>query len=130
MPLPKGTVRVYKADKDGSLQFIGEDAIDHTAKDEKVTVKMGEAFDVVGERKQTDFKRIADTVSETAWEIFLRNHKNEPATVRVLEPLPGDWEVLSASHKHEKADAHTLRFDVNIPKNGETKITYRVRVKM
>jgi hypothetical protein len=130
MPLPKGTMRVYKADGDGSLQFIGEDAIDHTAKDEKVTVKMGEAFDVVGERKQTDFKRIADTVSETAWEIFLRNHKNEPATVRVLEPLPGDWEVLSASHKHEKVDAQTLRFDVNVPKNGETKITYRVRVKM
>ena len=130
IPLPKGTVRVYKADKDGSLQFIGEDAIDHTAKDEKITVKMGEAFDVVGERKQTDFKRIADTVSETAWEISLRNHKTVPTAVRILEPLPGDWEVLSASHKHEKADAHTLRFDVTVPKNKEIKVTYRVRVKM
>jgi hypothetical protein len=130
LPLPKGTVRVYKADKDGSLQFIGEDAIDHTAKDEKITVKMGEAFDVVGERKQTDFKRIADTVSETAWEISLRNHKTESVPVRVHEPLPGDWEVVSASHKYEKADAHTLRFDVTVPKDGETKITYRVRVKM
>jgi hypothetical protein len=130
IPLPKGTVRVYKADKDGSLQFIGEDAIDHTAKDEKLTVKMGEAFDVVGTRKQTDFKRIAETVSESAWEIALRNHKTEPATVRVIEPVPGDWEVLSASHKYEKADAHTLHFDVTVPKNGETKITYRVRVKM
>ena len=130
MPLPKGTMRVYKADKDGSLQFIGEDAIDHTAKDEKLTVKIGEAFNVVGERKQTDFKRIVDTVSETAWEISLRNQKTAPTAVRVVEPLPGDWEVLSASHKYEKADAHTLRFDVNVPKNGETKITYRVRVKM
>ncbi len=130
LPLPKGTVRVYKADKDGSLQFIGEDTIDHTAKDEKLTVKMGEAFDVVGARKQTDFKRIAETVSESAWEIVLRNHKTTPATVRVIEPVPGDWEVLSASHKYEKADAHTLRFDVTVPKNGETKVTYRVRVKM
>jgi hypothetical protein len=130
IPLPKGTVRVYKADKDGSLQFIGEDAIDHTAKDEKLTVKMGEAFDVIGERKQTDFKRIADTVSETAWEISLRNQKSEPATVRIMEPVPGDWEVLSASHKYEKADAHTLRFDVAVPQNKEVKVTYRVRVKM
>ncbi|MSQ47279.1 MAG: DUF4139 domain-containing protein [Deltaproteobacteria bacterium] len=130
MPLPKGTVRVYKADKDGSLQFIGEDAIDHTAKDEKLTVKMGEAFDVVGERKQTDFKRIADAISETAWEIALRNHKDQPATVRIIEPVPGDWEVLSASHKHEKADAHTLHFDVTVPTNKEVKVTYRVRVKM
>jgi hypothetical protein len=130
IPLPKGTVRVYKADKDGSLQFIGEDAIEHTAKDEKLTVKMGEAFDVVGTRKQTDFKRIAETISESAWEIVLRNHKTTPAAVRVLEPVPGDWEVLSASHKYEKADAHTLRFDVTVPKDGETKVTYRVRVKM
>lgn len=130
MPLPKGTVRVYKADKDGSLQFIGEDAIDHTAKDEQVIVKMGEAFDVVGERKQTDFKRIADTISETTWEIALRNHKDAPASVRIIEPVPGDWEVLSASHKHEKADAHTLHFDVTVPKDKEVKVTYRVRVKM
>ena len=130
IPLPKGTVRVYKADKDGSLQFIGEDAIDHTAKDEKLTIKMGEAFDVVGTRKQIDFKRIASTVSETAWEIVLRNHKTESVSVRVTEPVPGDWEVLSASHKYEKFDAHTLRFDVTVPKKGETKIIYRARVKM
>jgi len=130
MPLPKGTVRVYKADKGGSVQFIGEDQIDHTPKDELVKVKMGEAFDVVGKRKQTEYKRIARTVSEMSWEILLRNHKPEEVTVRVNEPVPGDWEVLSASHKYEKPDAHTLRFDVPIPKDGEVKITYRVRVKM
>ncbi|MBI3799405.1 MAG: DUF4139 domain-containing protein [Deltaproteobacteria bacterium] len=130
MPLPKGTVRVYKADKDGSLQFIGEDQIDHTPKDETVKVKMGEAFDVVGKRKQTDYKRIARTTSEMGWEITLRNHKPEEVTVRVNEPMPGDWEVLSASHKYEKADAHTLRFEVPVPKDGEVKITYRVRVQM
>jgi hypothetical protein len=129
IPLPKGTVRVYKADKEGSLQFIGEDAIDHTPKDEKVRVKMGEAFDVVGKRKQTEFRQISRTVIESSWEISLRNHKSEPVTVRVNEPMPGDWEVLSASHKYEKPDAHTLRFDIPVPKDGEVKITYRVRVK-
>ncbi len=129
MPLPKGTVRVYKADKEGSLQFTGEDSIDHTAKDELVKVKMGDAFDVTGRRKQTDFKQIARGVTEIAWEITLRNHKPEAVTVRVNEPLFGDWEVLSSSFKHEKVDAHTLRFDAPVPKDGETKITYRVRVK-
>ncbi len=130
MPLPKGTVRVYKADKDGGNQFIGEDAIDHTPKDEKFSIKMGEAFDVVGERKQTDFKRISSTVTESAWEIALRNHKTETVTVRVEEPVPGDWEVLSNSHKYTKEDAHTLQFDVPVAKNAEVKVSYRVRVKM
>ena len=97
MPLPKGTVRVYKADTQGSLQFVGEDRIDHTPKDETVKIKMGEAFDVVGERKQTQFQRISKTVSEVSWEISLRNHKAEDVTVRVNEPIAGDWEVLSAS---------------------------------
>ncbi|MBI3247622.1 MAG: DUF4139 domain-containing protein [Deltaproteobacteria bacterium] len=129
LPLPKGTVRVYKADKEGSLQFTGEDSIDHTVKDELVKVKMGEAFDVTGRRKQTDFKQIARGVTEIAWEITLRNHKPEPVTVRVNEPLFGDWEVLSASLKYEKADAHTLRFDVPVPKDGEVKVTYRIRIK-
>ncbi len=130
MPLPKGTVRVYKADTQGSLQFVGEDRIDHTPKDETVKIKMGEAFDVVGERKQTQFQRISKTVSEVSWEISLRNHKAEDVTVRVNEPIAGDWEVLSASHQHEKPDAHTLRFEVPIPKDSEVEVTYRVRVRM
>lgn len=129
MPLPKGAVRVYKADKDGGNQFVGEDAIDHTPKDEQFSIKMGEAFDVVGERKQTDFKRISSSVTESAWEISLRNHKTEAATVRVSEPVPGDWEVLSNSHKYTKADAHTLQFDVSVAKNAEVKVSYRVRIK-
>jgi hypothetical protein len=130
MPLPKGTLRAYKTDKDGGLQFIGEDSIDHTAKDELVRVKMGEAFDIVGARKQTDFRRVARTITEASWEIKLRNHKTESVVVRVNEPIMGDWEVLSSSQKYEKADAHTLRFDVPVPKDGETKLTYKVRVKM
>ena len=129
IPLPKGTIRVYKADKQGSLQFVGEDSIDHTPKDELVKVKMGEAFDVTGKRKQTDFKIISRGVTESSWEITLKNHKTEPVAVRVNEPMPGDWEVLSSSQQYEKVDAHTMRFDVSVPKDGEATITYKVRVK-
>ena len=130
IPLPKGTIRVYKADSQGSLQFVGEDAIDHTPKDETVSVKMGEAFDVVGERRQTSFTRLSRRLSEVSWQIVVRNHKDEDVTVRVEEPLYGDWEVVSSTpEKYEKPDAHTLRFEVTVPKAGEVKIGYRVRVK-
>ena len=102
MPLPKGTVRVYKADKEGSLQFVGEDSIDHTPKDEKVRIKLGDAFDVVGSRKQTDWKKIAYDTYEAAFEISLRNHKKEDVVVKVVEPIPGDWTMLSSSHEYKK----------------------------
>ena len=79
MPLPKGKVRVYKADASGSQQFIGEDWIDHTPKDESVKIKMGNAFDLVGERTQKDFKKLASNLYEVEWEIALRNHKTRGA---------------------------------------------------
>ena len=129
MPLPKGTVRVYKADKSGSTQFIGEDAIDHTPRDEKIRIKMGESFDVVGDRKQTSFKSISSCVDETSWEIALRNHKDAADDVLVYEPIEGDWEMLASSMPFDKKDAHTFTFLANVPARGETKITYRVRVK-
>ena len=128
IPLPKGIVRVYKADRSGSLQFIGEDRIDHTPKDEKVKIKMGEAFDVVGERIQKDWRRIASGVYEVAWEISLRNHKDEEVEVTVVEPIPGDWQVLYSSHAYEKVEAHTLQFPVKIPKESGVKVAYRVRL--
>ncbi len=128
MPLPKGIVRVYKADDAGRLQFVGEDQIDHTPKDEKIKIKMGEAFDVVGTRTQTDWKKIARNVYETAWEISIRNHKEEDAEVQIIEPIPGDWTVLSSSHPYEKIEAHTLKYTVKVPKDGEEKISYRVRM--
>lgn len=128
IPLPKGVVRVYKADRSGSLQFIGEDRIDHTPKDEKVKIKMGEAFDVVGERTQTDWRKIASGVYEVAWEISLRNHKDEEVEVTVVEPIPGDWTVLHASHASKKIEAHTLEFPVKVPKESGVKINYRVRI--
>ena len=129
MPLPKGIVRVYKADKSGNKQFVGEDNIDHTPRDEKVRVKMGDAFDVVGDRKQMSWKGFGSCTSESEWEISLRNHKDAAVVVEDVEPIGGDWEVLSESQPHQKKDAFTFTYDVKIPAKGETKVKYRVRVK-
>ena len=129
MPLPKGTLRVYKADTDGSLQFIGEDRIDHTPKDEMIKIKMGDAFDVVAERKQTDWHKIADNLYEAAFKISLRNHKDEPVTVSVIEPMMRDWEILTSSHTHKKIEAFTAQFEIPRAKDGETKLAYRARYK-
>ena len=129
IPLPKGTVRVYKADSTGAKQFIGEDRIDHTPRDEKIRIKMGEAFDVVGERKQMSWTALGTCTSESSWEISLRNHKDGAETVEVYEPVGGDWQVLDSSHPYTKKDAFTFTFEVKVPGRGETKITYRVRVR-
>jgi len=129
MPLPAGIVRMYKKDADGSQQFVGEDRIEHTPKNEKITLTAGEAFDVVAERKQTDFEQIGTKAFETAWEIELRNHKKGDVTVLIEEPLRGDWKIVSKSHEYNKIDAHTIGFDVTVPKNGKTTVTYRVRVQ-
>jgi hypothetical protein len=129
MPLPKGTVRVYKAANDTSLQFIGEDIIDHTPKDEKVKIKMGEAFDVVGERTQRDWRKIAPGLYETEWDVQLRNHKKEDVQVTIIEPVPGDWEVIKTSHPYDKVEAHTLQYAVKVPKDGKTTVNYRVRMR-
>jgi hypothetical protein len=130
--LPGGKCRVYKADTDKSLEFIGEDAIEHTPRDEKVTLYLGDAFDVVGEHKQTDFKQINDRVYEEAFEIKLRNHKTEAITVKVLEKLYRwrQWTILEKSQDYEQADSRTIVFPVQVPQDGEAKVTYRVRYEM
>jgi hypothetical protein len=127
--LPKGVVRVYKADKSGAKQFIGEDNIDHTPRDEKLRVKMGEAFDVVGDRKQMGWKTLGSCGSESEWEIALRNHKDSAEEVEDVEPVAGEWEVLSESHPHTKKDASTFTYTVKIPARSEVKIHYKVRVR-
>jgi len=129
IPLPKGKVRVYKADTSGSQQLIGEDWIDHTPKDERVRIKMGEAFDVVGERVQKDWKRIGSNLYEIEWEITLRNHKKEAVTVEVIEPMPGDWEILRSTQPHEKLEAFTARWKIPVPKEGAATLGYRTRVR-
>jgi hypothetical protein len=129
MPLPKGTLRVYKADKSGAKQFVGEDAIDHTPRDEELHVKMGEAFDVVADRKQTAWRALGNCTSDSSWEIEIRNHKDQAQVVEIREPVAGDWTIEQSSHPAVKEDASTFLFNVNVPKRGSTKVTYRVRIR-
>ena len=129
VPLPRGKVRVYKADSSGSHQFIGEDWIAHTPRDERVRIKVGDAFDVVGERTQKEWRKLGSGLWEVEWEIALRNHKAHEQTITVIEPVPGDWQVLHSTHAWEKPEAHTLRFTVPVPKETTTKLVYRVRIR-
>jgi len=131
VPLPAGRLRVSQLDKaDGSLEFIGEDKIDHTPKDEQVRVKLGSAFDVVGERRQVNFA--VDTAAkwmEEEIEVKLRNHKTQPVDVVVKENLYrwSNWKILTKTHEFQKEDARTINFPVRVPKDGETVVRYRVR---
>src|SRR6267154_2990948 len=130
MPLPAGTVRLYKKDDKGNQQFIGEDKIDHTPKDEDVRVKVGDAFDIVAERKQTDYKVIVSGhLYEYAYEIKIRNHKEGPVTVVVNEPIGGDWEMVSSTFEASKTAAFAAQFNVPLAKDGEATLSYRVRVR-
>lgn len=128
-PLPAGIVRVYARDSKGAAQFVGEDRIEHTAKNEKLKLRLGEAFDITAERKQTNYKRIADNVGESSWRIELRNAKDEAVTVRVQEPLPGDWEVVQESHKHGKESARVAAWNVTVAPGDKAVLDYTVRVK-
>ena len=136
IPLPAGTVRLYKRDpQDKALEFIGEQQIDHTPREEKVDLTVGNAFNVVGERKQTQFKVESDRkwMSES-FEIKVRNHKSEAITVRVKEPLYRclNWSITASSHKGQKLDAFTEIWDLSVPaqkeegKPGEVTLTYTV----
>jgi hypothetical protein len=129
MPLPAGTVRVYQADSKGGVQFVGEDNIQHTPKDETLKIHIGNAFDVVCERKQTDYKKLASNQFEMEYAITLRNHKDAPVTVEVREPVGGDWEVVNSNFKPMKLDATTIGFSVPVEKDGSATLNYRVRVK-
>jgi hypothetical protein len=127
MPLPAGTVRVYQKDSKGGVLFAGEDRISHTPKDESVSIHIGNAFDVVETRKQTDYKKIDTHTYEMEYEITLRNHKDIPVTVQVNEPIGGDWEMLDSSYKFTKTAAFAAQFQVPVDKNGTSVLKYRVR---
>ncbi len=133
-PIPGGIVRVYKKDRNGFLQFIGEDRIDHTAENEDIRLKLGNAFDVTADKVQTDFTKLSGFspfhyVFESAYEIVLRNGKKESVRVQVQEPIPGDWEMISESAPHTKEAANTVSWTIDIPALGQVLLTYRVRVK-
>jgi hypothetical protein len=128
MPLPKGIVRVYKRDASGSPQFVGEDRIEHTPKDEELRLELGNAFDVAAERRQTDFRKLSERVFESAYEVRIRNHKEAPITVRALEPVGGDWTMVQNSHPFRKTSAFEVEFTVPAAAGQEAVLTYRVRV--
>lgn len=134
LPMPKGVIRVYKKDSKGNAQFVGEDNIDHTPKNESVRLKLGEAFDVTADKKQTDFKALPNpskgrSAFESAYEIVLKNAKKEKVTVTVQEPIGGDWKIMSQSHPHTKANSHMAVWKIDVPAEGSTTLTYRAYVK-
>jgi len=128
MPMPSGTVRVYQEDSKGAVQFVGEDRIDHTPKDEVLNLKIGNAFDVVCERKLMDFEKIASNVYEMEYEITLRNHKAVPVSVEVNEPIGGTWRMVRNSHEFAKTAAWAAQFNVPVAVDGTAVLKYRVRV--
>jgi hypothetical protein len=133
-PLPQGVMRVYKRDSAGNAQFVGEDRIDHTPKNEKVRLHLGNAFDVTADKKQTDFKRREPTnkasyVFESAYEITVRNAKNEAIAVTVREPVPGDWTMLDETQSHDKVASGTAQWRLKVPASGSATLRYRILVR-
>jgi len=128
MPLPAGVLRIYKKDTDGTIQFAGEDSLQHTPKDEEIELKIGNAFDVTAERVQTDFQQKTQSLYETEWEIHIRNHKDKDIVVNVREGFGGGWKIISNSHSYEKKDAFTAEFQVSVPAGKEETLHYRVSV--
>jgi hypothetical protein len=126
VPMPKGKVRVYKSDGE-SIEFVGEDLIDHTPKNETVKLKIGDAFDIVAEERQIEHKKITDRVYEQIFEVKLRNRKKEKIVVEVERNLGVNWEMLNSSIDFEKKNAQTIQFKVPVEKDSEATLTYKVR---
>ncbi|MCK4656410.1 MAG: DUF4139 domain-containing protein, partial [candidate division Zixibacteria bacterium] len=125
--LPAGTLRVMKRDTDGLMEFIGENMIDHTPKDEDLSVYLGNAFDIVGERNVMDRKKITDEMTEETIEIKLRNHKEEDVTIKVVERFGRFWKILDATYEYKKKDASTVEFLIPVSADGESTLNYSVR---
>lgn len=134
LPLPQGTMRVYKQDGAGRTQFVGEDGISHTPSNEIIRLKLGEAFDVTADKRQMDFRKLPPSAKgvalfESAFDIVLKNAKQEAITVTVQEPIPGDWKMLQESHPHTKAASNIAAWKIQVPAAGQTTLSYRVQVK-
>ncbi len=135
IPLPKGILRTYKKDSRGNIQFVGEDNIDHTAKNDTVRIKLGQSFDVTAKKTQTDFKLRPSTERkkkfyESAYQIVINNGKSQAVSVRVIEPMPGDWKVLEENQKGTKLNAHQNSWLVKVAAEGKTTLKYRTLVKV
>jgi len=134
IPIPKGIVRVYKNDSKGSAKFVGEDHIDHTPKNENIRLKLGDAFDITANKKQTDFKKAKyfaphSVAFESSYEIELKNAKSEPVTVIVREPVPGEWKILDENHPHTKMTSGTAQWQITIPAESSETLSYSVLVQ-
>jgi hypothetical protein len=128
-PLPAGVVRVYTQDKSGGAQLIGEDALAHTAKGEKIALRMGEALDVTADRVQTEYKSLSNRSSQSSYRIELRNADDKPATVTVREPLAGDWNISASNIPYVKESAGSAVWTVTVPGNGKSTLEYTAVVK-
>jgi len=129
VPLPQGTLRVYKADASGAQQFVGEDTIEHTPRDEKLEAELGQAFDVVGARRQTAFRALGKCSAESAWAFTIDNHKDAAAAVQVHEIVNGGYELVESSQPPSERDAQGFTLEANVPANGKVELTYRIRVR-
>lgn len=132
IPLPKGIIRAYKRDSRGHAQFVGEDRIEHTAKNERVSLHLGNAFDITADKIQTEFRQLASAPQnhiETAYQIRIRNALDEAVAIQVQEPIPGDWTMIETSLPHTQPAANLAQWRIDIPANQETVLSYRVRVR-
>jgi hypothetical protein len=129
VPLPRGVVRVYRADAGGAQQFVGEDSIDHTPRDEQAEITLGQAFDVVAERRLKQVRQIERCVTQHDWQISIRNHKGSAVTIEVQEPASGDWQVAQSTLPAEKRDESTILFHVPVPAGGTTELGYQLRTR-
>jgi hypothetical protein len=128
IPLPGGLVRLYANDSHGTSQFLGSDRIDHTPKNEDVRLHVGDSFDVTANKKQTDFKAIGGCTYESSYDIRLANAKDVPQVVEVVEPIPGDWKILSENFPHVKTSSATATWHIRVPPDGNATLTYRAHV--
>ena len=127
MPIPAGRFRLFQADGDDSKILLGEDRIEHTPKDEKVSINVGFAFDLTAEQKILNQKRITNNTEEQEFEITLNNRKDEAVTIMTEKKLYGYWEIVSADFEYTKKDANTIQFEQQIEKNGSKTLKFTVR---
>lgn len=126
IPMPMGIVRVNQSSGQ-SIEFVGEDRVNHTPREEKIILTLGQAFDIVGESTMLDQRRITDKVYETSYKVVIKNRKDVPVTVEVERNLYGNWDIIRSSQTHRKISAFKVAFDLNIAANSETELTYTVR---
>jgi hypothetical protein len=129
IPLPKGKVKVYQRDKSGSVQMIGEDSIDHTPKNEKLSLVVGRSFDIRADRLRSNFERLGPRMVRESFSIEIRNRKEVPETVHLYERRWGDWTVTRSSMDYAKLDSNTMEFVVTLGAGESKTVTYTVETK-